>query len=48
MIEQGIDVNKIDIYGQNAIYYCINTGQLETAKLMKAYGAEHDHVDENG
>ena len=27
--------NDVDIYGQNAIYYAVNVGQIAAAKLLK-------------
>ena len=47
-LAQGLMVNEVDTYGQNAIYYAVNLGKLEACKLMKAYGSDHDMVDENG
>ena len=48
MIEQGLKTNDVDIYGQNAIYYSVDKGQLAAAKLLKQYGSDHDIIDENG
>ena len=35
LIEQGLKTNDVDIYGQNAIYYSVDKGQLAAAKLLK-------------
>jgi len=48
LIEQGVDVNAVDIYGQNAIYYAVNLGHIDVVKLLKCYGSDHDYKDENG
>jgi ankyrin repeat protein len=48
MVENGLNVNEIDIYGQNAIYYAINNGKLATTKAMHQIGSTLDHVDDNG
>lgn len=43
-----MNVNEIDTYGQNAIYYAINAGRVDAAKLLFYLGSDIDHVDENG
>lgn len=48
LVENGLNINEIDIYGQNPIYYAINTGKLEATKLLHSLGSTIDHVDENG
>jgi ankyrin repeat protein len=46
LVEQGLSVNEIDTYGQNAIFYSVNLGHLEVCKLLKSYGSDHDHIDD--
>ena len=43
-----MNINTIDTYGQNPIYYAVSMGHLEICKLLKAYGSYHDYVDKNG
>ena len=45
MIEQGDNPNNYDINGQNAIFYAVNLGRLETVKLLKDYESTYDHRD---
>ena len=48
LTENGVEVNNIDIYGQNAIYYAVVSGKLDAIKILQQAGSETDHVDENG
>ena len=34
LIDQGLSVNDIDVYGQNPIYYAVNLGHLNACKLL--------------
>jgi len=45
---QGVNIDNIDIYGQNAIYYAISRGHLDICRLMKQYGSNHDMADQIG
>jgi ankyrin repeat protein len=47
LVENGLNVNQIDTYGQNAIYYAVNAGHMEGVKHLAELGSEIDHVDEN-
>jgi ankyrin repeat protein len=46
LIDNGLDVNNVDTYGQNPIFYAVSMGNLETCKLLKENGSDHDMKDE--
>jgi ankyrin repeat protein len=48
LINQDLNVNDIDVYGQNPIYYAVAYGNMETCKFLQRNGSFHDYVDENG
>jgi ankyrin repeat protein len=48
LIDQGLSINNIDVYGQNPIYYAVNLGHINACKLLVENGSYHDYVDENG
>lgn len=35
LIMQGVEVNTIDTYGQNPIFYAVDQGHLECCKYLK-------------
>lgn len=48
LVQGGLNVNHLDCYGQNPIYYCISAGNVSVTRLLVSYGADPDVVDLNG
>lgn len=47
-IENGCNVNHLDVYGQNPIYYSVSVGNVPITRLLVGQGSDPDVVDLNG
>ena len=48
LLEYGIDVNAIDVYGRTALFDAARTNNMDCVKLLIDYGVNVNHVDDCG
>lgn len=48
LLEKGLSLNQVDVYGQTPVFYCIRDGLVETAEKLANLGVDLDYIDNNG
>ena len=47
LVKKGCEVNHVDTYGQNPIFYAVREGHMEAFLRLIALGSNPDLIDNN-